>query len=414
MPPLPPRLRDPVWLAGVVGAVAAAVWLAWLTAAAQGGAWGAPPRSDLPRVDFAAFWGAGRLALAGRAGESYQWPSLAAELQAAFHLRITPPLPFLYPPPLLLALAPLGRLPYAAAFQLWTAAGLCAYAAAIWAVFPRPAALLASLAPLGVFFCVYSGQNGLLTAAAMAGGLTLLDRRPLAAGVCFALLACKPHLAVLAPVALVAAARWRALAAMAGAYAALCVLAALAFGPAVFLAFAHGMATGGGVFAGAGWLPWWKVQSVYGALRGAGALALAALVAEGACALACAAGVALLWRSSARRDLKAAATAAAALLATPYTFVYDGGPLLGVALVFLLRDAARREPLTLAEGALLTAGLLGQLVFLLAPASLVTPVTAAALLTAAVLRVARSRPRTVSSRTTSSAPPFPQALITMP
>ena len=390
MPPSPARLRDPVWMAGAVGAAAAAAWLAWLTLAAQHGAWGAPPRSGLPRVDFAAFWGAARLALAGRAGESYLWPALGGELQAAFHLPITAPLPFLYPPPLFLGLALLGRLPYAAAFQLWTATGLCAYAAAVWAVFPRPAALLAALAPAGVFCCAYCGQNGFLTAAALAGGLVLLDRRPLAAGALLALFACKPHLALLAPVALVAGGRWRALAAMAGTYGALCAASAIAFGPAVFLAFLHAFAGGGGAFTGAGWLPWWKVQSVYGAMRGAGAPAPAALAAQAACAVACVAGVALLWRGSARPGLKAAATAAAVLLTTPYTFVYDG-PILGVALAFLLRDVATGGRLTPSQAGLLAVGLVGQTVFLLSPSSLVTPLAASALLATAVLRAASAR-----------------------
>lgn len=387
MTPPSARLRDPLTWAALVGGAAAAAWLTWLAALAAGGSWGTPPRADLARVDFAAFWGAARLTLAGRAGESYLWPSLAAELRAAFHVGVTPPMTFLYPPPMLLALAPLGRLPYTAAFAVWTATGLCAYAAAVWAACPRPAALVAALAPAGVFFCAYAGQNGFLTAAALGGGLALLDRRPLAAGVLLCLFACKPHLAVLAPVALVAGGRWRALAAMAGTYAALCAVSAFAFGPSVFLAFLRAVAGGGGAFAGGGWLPWWKVQSLYGALRGAGASTGAALAAQGGCALACATGVAVLWRSRARSDLKAAVTAAAVLLTTPYTFVYDG-PILGVALAFLLRDAAASGRLTAPQGGLLAIGLLGQSAFLPAPSSLVTPLAAAALLATALLRAA--------------------------
>jgi heme/copper-type cytochrome/quinol oxidase subunit 1 len=55
--------------------------------------------------------------------------------------------------------------------------------------------------------------------------------------------------------------------------------------------------------------------------------------------LACATAVIRLWRSGAAYELKAAGLAAAALLATPYLFVYDL-PVLAVAIAFLYRDRA--------------------------------------------------------------------------
>ena len=376
------------WLAAA-GGLATVGWAAWLLMLAQAGCWGSGPHPGCARVDFSAFWGAGRLALAGRAGDAYDWPALRGALEAAFGVRGLDPLPFMYPPQMLMAAAGLGALPYPIAFATWTAAGLLAYGAAAWAVLRRPAAWAVACAPAGVFFCLFAGQTGLVTAAALAGALVLLDRRPLAAGVLFALFAGKPQLALLVPVALVAAGRWRTLAATAATYALLCAMAAAAFGPGVIVAFLKGAAGGGGAFAGDGWLPWWKVQSVYGAGRAAGWAAPAALAVHGAAALAVAGTVWTVWRGAARAELKAAALAAGALLVSPYGFVYDG-PLLAVAALFLLRDAQAGAP-TPVQMALLALGLLGQAVFLVAAGPLVTPLAAAALLGATGLRARAPR-----------------------
>ena len=107
--------------------------------------------------------------------------------------------------------------------------------------------------------------------------------------------------------------------------------------------------------------------------------------------------MAAIWRGAARTELKAATTAAAVLLATPYTFVYDG-PILGLGIVFLLRDATRQDALTVAEAALLAGSLAGQTAFLFVSNSLVTPGTALALLTAALLRATRTSASTACQR----------------
>lgn len=392
MPASPPRAPDPLRLAVIGGALAAAVWAVWLLWLARWGCWGAGPSATCDRVDFAGFWGAGRVAVAGRAADAYAWPQVAEALRRVFGVTGLRPLAFLYPPPVLLAAAAAAAAPYGSAFAGWTGLGLLAYAAATAALLRRPAGVLVAMAPAGVFCCAYVGQNGFLTAAALAGGLLLLDRRPAAAGALLALFACKPQLALLVPVALLAGGRWRALASAGVVYAALWAASALAFGPEVILAFAKSWTGGGQVFAGGGWVPWSRVQSLYGALRGAGVDAPAALAAQGAAALAAAAATAWTWRGPAPLALKAAVLAAAALTASPYAFVYDG-PLLAVAALFILRDMRSDAPPTAAEAALLLAGLFGQNAFLITPAPLVTTTAALALLTAARLRAARVEAR---------------------
>ena len=74
--------------------------------------------------------------------------------------------------------------------------------------------------------------------------------------------------------------------------------------------------------------------------------------------LSLAVGLAWLWKSRVAFELKAAALAAGALLATPYLFMYDL-VVLAVAVAFLLRLALAREFLSRIEiAALATAGAL--------------------------------------------------------
>ncbi len=334
--------RDPVATAARAGAALLALYLALLATWALVGVLGAAPRPGLPRVDFAEFWGAGRLAAHGRGALAYAWPQLESELRGGFHSPVGAPLPFYYPPPVLAALAPLGRLPYGGAFAVWAVLGVAAYAAMAAAVAPRPAAALATLAAPGVLCCVFVGQNGLLTAAALGAGLLALERRPLLAGCVLALLLCKPQLAVLVPLALAADRRWRALGAMALAGAGLATTSVAITGVDPWRAFAAAAVAKGGNFAGAGAIAWTRVQSVYGWLRAAGAPAGLALGAHTVAAAGFAGATLRAWRLRAVPfDVRAAMLACAMLLLTPYTFFYDA-PLLGVAAGFLLRDVARR------------------------------------------------------------------------
>jgi alpha-1,2-mannosyltransferase len=92
--------------------------------------------------------------------------------------------------------------------------------------------LFATLAFPAVFINAMHGQNGFLTAALRGGGLLLLERRPLVAGCCFALLAYKPQFAFLIVPALLAGAHWRAMAAAAAALAGMTLGTLAVFGAA--------------------------------------------------------------------------------------------------------------------------------------------------------------------------------------
>jgi arabinofuranan 3-O-arabinosyltransferase len=81
---------------------------------------------------------------------------------------------------------------------------------------------------------------------------------------------------------------------------------------------------------------WNKLQSVYGLARSLGATDGEGWTAQGVATIGCAAAIVWLWRSRAPSDLKAAALAVSAMLATPYVFAYDL-PALTVAAAFLYR-----------------------------------------------------------------------------
>jgi hypothetical protein len=136
---------------------------------------------------------------------------------------------------------------------------------------------------------------------------------------------------------------------------------------------------------------WSKLQSVYGLARWLGLSSAIGWTAQAAVTLACAAAIAWLWRSNAAYALKAAGLAAAALLATPYLFVYDL-PVLAVAIAFLYCDRAFDR----IEGAVLGFALLcvAAFAFLSAPTGLLANLAVAAVI---LRRVLAETPRGASA-----------------
>lgn len=128
---------------------------------------------------------------------------------------------FSYPPSLFPFIAWTGALDYGTAIILWSLAGLALLLAASWPGGRRlPPALLLMLSP-AVAVCLDDGQNGLLTGALIVGGLRLSERRPWIGGVLIGMATFKPQLGLLIPLALIAAGRWRTIAAAAAGAAAL-------------------------------------------------------------------------------------------------------------------------------------------------------------------------------------------------
>ena len=270
--------------------------------------------SQRPGVDFVSFWAAARLALSGQ-------PSLAYDLNVHGALERTVTtlgglMPFPYPPPFLFLVAPLGLLTYWVAYLPWIVFTAAVYFLASRSfvkprfAFAHPAALVNSII----------GQNGLLTSGVLLGGLSVLGKRPLLAGLLFGTLVIKPQLAVLIPVALIAERNWRAIAGAAVSSLLLVALAAAVFGLGSYGAF-FAMAKQHAVYLSTYRWHWGEQASIFAFLRFFGADRAVALAFQAIAAL----GAAFLtWRAWSRADPeRGAILAACTILVPPYLFAYD-------------------------------------------------------------------------------------------
>ena len=283
-------------------------------------------------TDFVTIWAAGRMALAGHAAAAYDWPSLKAIDESAvgpFNGYLGWP----YPPTFLFVAAGLALMPYVGAFALWVFGTFLAYLATIRSIVgDRVGYFLAAAFP-AVLANFLVGQTSFLTAALIGGTLMLLERRPISAGILLGLLTYKPHLGLLFPVALIAAGHWRAFV-TAGIVAVLMVAASwIAFGGESWQAFGPGI---GHALVSDGAADWGKLQSAFGLVRALGGSDVIAWAVQIAVAIVVAAAIALLWRSDAAYEIKAAALSVGALLATPHLLTYDL-VVLAVPLAFLIR-----------------------------------------------------------------------------
>jgi arabinofuranan 3-O-arabinosyltransferase len=285
--------------------------------------------------DFVNVWAAGRLVLDGHAAAAYDW-TLHREVEvAAVGHEFEGYYGWHYPPTFLFVAAALATMPYLAAALIWLAATLPAYVAAVRAITGERIGILLACAFPGVVWNMSAGQNGFLTAALIGGTLANLPRRPLIAGVLLGLLTYKPQFGILFPLVLALDGNWRVLAAAAATAAAMAA-ASLAFGVESWRAFFEWMpVTSAAVFAdGRAGLN--KLQSLFGVVRWLGGSMTAASVAQGLLVAGLAFALVKLWRAPVRYEIKAAALAAASLLATPYLYIYDF-PVLAIPLAFLLR-----------------------------------------------------------------------------
>jgi hypothetical protein len=244
-----------------------------------------------------------------------------------------------YPPVALLLTLPLVLLPLVPAMLCWVVLGAAVCFALLRRLVGWQAAALASVGAPAAVFNLIGGQNGFVTAALLAGGMSVLERRPLAAGVCFGCLAYKPQMAVLLPFALAAGGCWRAFCAAA--------ITALSLGCATVALF--GAASWAAFLAQAGWQRhilessvgyWHRMPTAFAMLQELGAPIAACYAAQAVSALCALAAILFVWRSAASGEIKAAALAVATFLATPYAWDYDAVVLIFAA-AWLAREGRR-------------------------------------------------------------------------
>lgn len=279
-------------------------------------------------IDFHVYLAAARIA-ADRG-----WPHVYdGELQRALieplFPRDVPWTPFASPPAVAWLTAPLSNLPLSEATVLWTVVLAIALGAAAamaagrrsvgWGLLSM-AALPASGWDLSV-----GNVSGLLPLALAAAGVLLAAERDIAAGLVLVTLTFKPQLAWLAPVALLAAGRWRAVAAFAVGSAVLAIASVAVVQPSGLLSYLK-------ILSGLSHL---KDQRRFSLDYQISVPAVTAAIRVATVAGALAAG----WRAGPRRaQLALAAGVAASLSVTPYLNVPD--PVVCVPVAWWLWRAA--------------------------------------------------------------------------
>jgi hypothetical protein len=271
--------------------------------------------------DFVNYFSGAYLALHQRVAEIYNWPAYHAFQEQLVGAAVSPNYNYSYPPVLLVLTLPFALMPYVPALGVWLVGGWYAFFSALRLATPN-AALLALAAP-AVFVNTYCGQNGVWTAAFLGGGLSLLPRAPVAAGILFGLQAYKPHLALMIPVALLAGRQWRAIVAAAVTIGALALASLALAGWEGWQAFLDVAPLLRKVTLEDADAVWHRNVSVFMAASRLGAGLAAAYAAQAIAALLAAALVAHAWLKDAPAPARNAAVMIGVLLATPYLQDYD-------------------------------------------------------------------------------------------
>lgn len=271
--------------------------------------------------DFVNYWSGSFLALHGRAIEVYDFAAFHA-----FERSITGPhldfYHYSYPPVLLLLMLPLALIPYVPALGVWLVATWYGFYRAL-KLTGSNGALLLSLAAPALFVNAVGGQNGALTAALLGGGLLLLDRRPIVAGILFGLLVYKPQLGLMLPFALIAGRRWLTIG-VAGATAVALVAASIAaFGAHRWLEYANNLSILRTLILEDGTGVWHRMVSVFVFARRLGAGLGLAYALQAASALGAAFFVVRSWLRDDPAHIRNAMTIVGTCLATPYLQDYD-------------------------------------------------------------------------------------------
>lgn len=288
-------------------------------------------------MDFVSYWSAAKLTLAGDAAGAYDQALHRAVSASAADF--AGQMPFPYPPPYLILVAPFGLIDFPIAAALWIALSVGMWWAVVRKVFPGHEALALAFPP--VLVCGMIGQNGLLSASLLLLGMHWLPTRRFVAGVMFGCLAMKPQLACLIPLALLAAREWRALAGSVAGFAGLALLSLAVFGIGAWQGF-FDMLPLYGSLAREGLVGWQRIASVYAMMRQIGldpgpAVLVHALVATGAMLI-----VWTVWRHSADTILRGAALVTATMLISPYLYLYDHAMLIA-AIIWALREGVSQR-----------------------------------------------------------------------
>ncbi len=155
--------------------------------------------------------------------------------------------PFISPPTVAFTVAPLALFPHPVAYVIWAVLTFGAFAAALALAgistgLSRWVAVVGALAPWWIMHSVNVGQVVPLVAAGLVVGWRLLrDKREVLAGIAFGAILLKPNTAMLVPLALLFATRYRALAAWGATAALVLLMTAAVLGPSGVMSYVNQM-----------------------------------------------------------------------------------------------------------------------------------------------------------------------------
>jgi len=188
--------------------------------------------------DFLVFQAAARAWIEGKAALLYDIDAFTAFQNAVFADRLPGEVrfrPFFYSPIWLLMLLPLAGFAAGQAYALFLSVTV-ALATALEGRHDWPGWLAILVSPAAVWVAL-TGQNTFFSLALFYGGMRWLDLSPALSGILLGLLAYKPQLWLLVPLALIAARQWRALAWAIGTAIALSLASLGVFGSTLWRAF---------------------------------------------------------------------------------------------------------------------------------------------------------------------------------
>ncbi len=262
--------------------------------------------------------------------------------------------PWVYPPYTLLLALPFAILPYGVSyisFQVLTLVGL------LWALWPwRPPGRPRGLFVCGVLLCpataftIGAGQDSFLFASLVMAGFWLRARRPMAAGILLGLLAFKPQLAILVPVALLACGAWRTIMTAAATCLALLSVSLVVLGAELWRGWLHLFLSGDAAFQT--WVNQGRLhgQSVFACLHILGAPDRAANLGQFVAVGLAGTCVWIAFRGPLPSALKLAVLLCGMILGAAHVGNYDA-VMLGIAAMLVLQSGTER-PFRVGEAAL--------------------------------------------------------------
>ena len=315
--------------------------------------------------DFYGFWSTAQFLQSHRAASAYDIFQLGP-FQQALNPNFTAVFPAPYSPVFLLLIRPLAWLNYSAAHLLWAGTTLIAFLLAARTQLRGSAWLLAMLVmPVTVLGVIY-GQTGFLSAALMIAALHWMQTHPGRAGLCLALLAFKPQLALLMPVVLLARRDGKTLVATIAWLCALVAVSSLVLGWSIWLDWLVALRGHGQLMEESRTQLIGIMATITSAALSLGGSLPLARIMQAVVALLVGIAVWFGWRR-ADRSLAIAATLVGSFLVTPYAFVYDSPAAMCGALLFLQTVRQRGEALSGIELAAIVTTLAAPLFILTSP-----------------------------------------------